>query len=139
MSDCDEYIEGIEDPARRADIEALDRMIREEAPDLDRHIRSGMLAYGTYQYRYATGREGEAGVIALASQKRYISLYSSCTGEEGYLAESFAPRLPGADIGRSCVRFKRLADVDESVLRELVAETARRYAEDPEFAIAQPR
>jgi len=136
VSECDDYISAIEDPARRGDIEALDRLIRAEAPDLDRHMRSGMLAYGTYRYRYASGREGEAGVIALASQKRYISLYVSCTEGGAYLAETFASRLPGADIGRSCIRFKRLGDVDEGVLRELISDAAKLFAANPDFAIA---
>ena len=136
MSEGEDYISAIEDSARRADIEALDRIIREEAPDLERHMRSGMLAYGTYQYRYASGREGEAGVISLASQKNYISLYISCTEGGAYLAETFAPRLEGANVGKSCVRFKRLDDVDEAVLRELISEAANRFAADPNFAIA---
>ena len=136
MSEDDDYISAIDDPARRGDIEALDRLIREEAPDLERHMRSGMLAYGTYQYRYASGREGEAGVISLASQKNYISLYVSCTEGGAYLAETFAQRLEGANVGKSCVRFKRLDDIDEAVLRELISEAAARFAADPDFAIA---
>jgi hypothetical protein len=137
VSDCDDYIASIEDPGRRAEIEALDRLIQEQAPELERHMRSKMLAYGTYQYRYASGREGEAGVISLASQKRYISLYVSCVEDGAYIAERFAPRLPEADVGRSCVRFTRLDKVDEAVLRELVGEAARRFREDPDFGIAQ--
>ena len=55
-----------------------------------------------------------------------------CAVEDGeYLAERYRERLPAADIGRSCVRFKRLADVDEEVLRELVGDAARLYAADP--------
>jgi uncharacterized protein YdhG (YjbR/CyaY superfamily) len=132
-----EYIDAIEDPGRRAEIEALDQLIREEAPELERHVRSKMLAYGTYKYRYASGREGEAGVISLASQKRYISLYVSCVEDGVYLAERFAPRLPGADIGRSCVRFTKLDKVDEDVLRELVGEAAQRFRQNPDFGIAR--
>jgi hypothetical protein len=43
----------------------------------------------------------------------------------GYLAERFAERLPKANIGKSCVRFKRTSDVDLDVVRELVAEAGR--------------
>ena len=136
VSDCEHYIAQIEDPARRAEIETLDRLIRDEAPELERHMRSKMLAYGTYEYRYASGREGEAGVISLASQKRYISLYVSCVEDGEYLAERFAPRLAGADVGKSCVRFNRLDKVDTDVLRELVGEAAKRFRENPNFGIA---
>ena len=81
-----------------------------------------MLGYGEYHYRYASGREGEASIVALASHKRYISLYVQCTADGRYLAESYADDLPRASIGKSCIRFKRLADVDVDVVRDLLAE-----------------
>jgi uncharacterized protein YdhG (YjbR/CyaY superfamily) len=120
----EEYIEAIDEP-RRGDIRALHELIRETAPELEPRISSGMLAYGSYHYRYASGREGDWHPVALASQKRYISLYVIGTRDGGYLAETFRDRLPKADIGKSCVRFKRLSDVDTSALRELIREGAR--------------
>lgn len=123
----DEYIEALEEP-RRAQVRELHELIRREAPTLEPHIASGMLAYGRYHYRYASGREGDWFLIGLASQKRYISLYVTATDpDKGYLAESFKGRLPKADIGRSCVRIKRLDDVDLDALAELVRRGAAAY------------
>ncbi len=102
--DPEDYI-GQSDAGRRGEIEELDRLIRRDAPNLERQLLSGMLAYGTYRYRYASGREGEWAVIALASQKRYISLYCCVAEGDRYQTEEFAERLPKADIGKSCVRF----------------------------------
>jgi hypothetical protein len=59
------------------------------------------------------------------SRKQYISLYVLCTTERGYLAEQYAERLPKANIGKSCVRFKRTEDVDRGALVELIAEARR--------------
>ena len=120
----DDYIDSLEEP-RRGEVRALHDLIRATAPDLEPHVASGMLGYGPFHYRYASGREGDASLLALASRKRYISLYVLCTTEDGYLAEQYAERLPKADIGRSCVRFTRAADVDPGVLRELIAEAGR--------------
>ena len=115
----DEYIEGLEEP-RRSDVLALHELIRREAPQLEPHIASGMIAYGHYHYKGKT-TEGEWFQIGLASQKRYISLYVMSADEaSGYLAESYKPMLPKADIGRSCVRIKHLSDVDPDVLAELI-------------------
>ena len=94
-------------------------------PDLDPHVDSGMLGYGPFHYRYASGREGDASLLGLSSRKRHISLYVLCETDTGYLAAQYAERLPKADIGKSCVRFKRTADVDRDALRELIAEAAR--------------
>ena len=136
-SDPEDYIGQIDVPERRADIEALDQLIREEAPQLEPHIYGSMLGYGTYRYRYASGREGEAALIGLASQKRHISIYSGCTDDGGYLADRYRDRLPAADIGKSCVRFKRLADLDEEAIRSLVRESATRFADNPNFAVVE--
>ncbi len=114
-----EYIAALEEP-RRADVARLDDLIRASAPSLEAFIRSGMLAYGPFRYRYASGREGDWFRVGVASNKRYISLYACVADDGGYVAERFRSRLPKADIGKSCVRFKRLGDLDEAVLVELI-------------------
>lgn len=125
-----EYIASLPDD-RRADVQALDRLIRKAAPKLKPHVRSGMLGYGPYRYKYASGREGESAVIGLASQKNHISLYF-CTMEDGeYLAEKNKDKLGKVSVGRSCVRFKKLADLDLKGATELIAQAA---ALPPEFA-----
>jgi len=84
-----------------------------------------MLGYGRFHYRYASGREGDASLVALSSRKNSISLYVLCADESGYLAERYVERLPKASIGKSCVRFKRTSDIDLDTLRELLADAGR--------------
>ena len=118
----EEYIGGLDEP-RRGEIAQLDELIRATLPQLEPHVASGMLAYGRYHYRYDSGREGDWFHVGLASRKRAISLYVVAACDDGtYLAERYAERLPKADIGKSCVRFKRLADVDLDAVRTLLAE-----------------
>ena len=113
------FIEALDEP-RRSEVQELHDLIRKTAPDLDPYVLSGMLAYGTYRYRYGSGREGEWCRIGIASNKASISLHVLAADESGHLAEAYRDRLPKADIGRSCVRFKRLEDVDVGVLEELI-------------------
>lgn len=116
----DEYIAALDEP-RQTEIRQLHELIRHEAPGLEPHIASGMLAYGRYRYQgRSKGAQGEWFHIGLASNKRYISLYVMAADDNGYLAETYKERLPKADIGRSCVRIKRPADVDLDILRDLV-------------------
>ena len=119
----DQYIAEVEEK-RRADIQALHDMVREEAPELEPTMEFGMLGYGKYHYKYKSGREGEWMKIGIANNKQYISLYSCAADDNGYVAERYKDRLPKADIGKSCVRFKHLSDLDEATLRELIRETA---------------
>jgi hypothetical protein len=119
-----EYIAAV-DEKRRADIAALDALIRTHAPELEPVVMDGMLGYGPFHYRYASGREGDACKLSVASNASYISLYCLAADENGYVAERYADRLPKASIGKSCVRFKALADLDGQVLGALIEETAK--------------
>ena len=119
-----EYIAAVRDE-RRPDIAALDALIRRHAPDLEPVIMDGMLGYGPFHYRYASGREGEACKLAVADNAAAISLYCFAADDEGYVAPRYVDRLPKADVGKSCVRFKKLADLDQEALVALIEETAR--------------
>jgi hypothetical protein len=57
--------------------------------------------------------------LAIASNKQYISLYAGPIG-----LERFVSRLPKANLGRGCIRFKRLTDVDLSVIDEVIRASA---------------
>lgn len=122
-----DYIAAVAE-GRREDIQHLHDMVREEAPALEPTMAYGMLGYGSYHYKYASGREGDWLRIGIASNNQYISIYCCAADENGYVADGFRARLPKANIGKSCVRFKRLADVDEAVLRELIRKTAQTSA-----------
>jgi uncharacterized protein DUF1801 len=112
---------------RAQDIERLDELIRDTLPDLEVVRESeGMIGYGPFHYRYASGREGDTYRVSVANRKAGISLYVPCVTEDGrYLAESRAHEFPKANVGKSCVRFKRLDDLDEPALRALLAEAGR--------------
>jgi hypothetical protein len=121
----EQYIAQLEEP-RREQVGRLHELITATVPELEPYMESGMIGYGRYHFRYATGREGDWCVLGLASHKRYISLYVTAEdGRGGYLAEGYRDRLPKADIGKSCVRFQRLDDLDQEALRELVREAAK--------------
>ena len=107
-----EYIAQVED-SRKADIAALDALIRKNAPKLAPFIHSGMLAYGP---------GGDWPPILLASNASYISMYV------GSIAGRFREELPKANIGKSCMRFRRLSDLDTGALKKLIRECARAAA-----------
>jgi hypothetical protein len=112
------YVEGLPEP-RRDDIGRLHARVREVAPTMSASAKEGMLTYGKYRYRYASGREGEWFALGIASQKNYISLYAPTLDLEPYVA-----RLPKANLGRGCIRFKRLDDLDMGVIDEVIRASA---------------
>jgi hypothetical protein len=120
----EEYIERLAEP-RRGEVRALHELIRHTVPQLEPTMDFGMLGYGKYHYRYPSGREGDWMLVAVASNKNYISLYVTAADPDGgYLAERYQDRLPKASIGKSCIRFKRLGDLDQEVLEGLLRRVA---------------
>ena len=114
-----EYIAQIDEP-RKSDIRTLHALITKAAPKLKPRIAYGMIGYGSYHYKYASGREGDSPVIALASQKSYISVYV-CGAEGGQpIAEKHKNEFPKANVGKGCIRFKRLADIDLKALERVI-------------------
>lgn len=119
-----EYIAHLDEP-RKTDIHTLHELIKKTVPKLTPFMQSGMIGYGKYHYKYASGREGDWAIIALASQKNYISLYVCASDGKHYLAETYKDTLPHASIGKSCIRFKKLSDIDISVIKTLLQEGER--------------
>jgi uncharacterized protein YdhG (YjbR/CyaY superfamily) len=120
----EEYIAAVEEK-RRGDIQRLHDLIRATAPELEPTMEFGMLGYGKQGYTYASGRSGAWMKIGVANNKQYISMYCCAADDEGYVAERYRDRLPNADIGKSCVRFKRLDDLDEGALKDLIKDCSK--------------
>lgn len=113
------YLEWVPEP-RRADLIALHGLIRRAAPSMRPAIVAGMIGYGPVHYRTGSGCEGEWFTVGLANQKQNMSLYFCAVDGDGYLAEKAKDRLGKVSVGKSCVRFKKLADLDLEVVEELV-------------------
>lgn len=115
-----EYLK-ILDPERRKIIEFLHDFIQKISPNFKAHFTYNMLGYGSFKYLNYKKEVIDWPIIALASQKNYISLYI-CALEGGkYIAEKYKDKLGKVSVGKSCVRFKKLEDLDLEVLREILA------------------
>lgn len=110
------------DPKQRDELKAIDALVRKAAPKLTRKLwlKDTLLGYGEFHYKYASGREGDSPLIALSARKQYISLYVCAVHEGRYLAEAHAKALAPASVGKSCIRFKRLEQLDAAALTKLL-------------------
>jgi hypothetical protein len=118
---------------RAGELRRVDELVMAAAPGIDRSLvpaGSGrMLGYGLMPYRPRSARQTTTvPLIALAAQKRHLSLYVCAVVDGQYLAESRADRLGKVSCGKSCIRFPSLdrVDVDElrTLIRDAVAATA---------------
>jgi hypothetical protein len=117
-ADVTAFLESVADPKRRADARAACELMAEATGAEPAMWGSGIVGFGAYHYRYATGREGDWPPVGLSPRKAALTLYLS-TGFAG--ATELLARLGPHSLGKSCLYVKRLSDVDQQVLRELVA------------------
>ena len=114
----DTYLQALPD-ARRELVRTVHERVRHAVPELEVRMWGKVIGYGSFHYRSKSGREGDWFPIGLANQKRYVSLYLCAADDDGYLAEANAERLGRVDVGKSCVRFKKLEDLNLDVVDEL--------------------
>jgi hypothetical protein len=120
-----EYFDLIDEP-RRTEVKQLDDFIRKTVPQLKAHFAINMIGYGSFHYKGKSGREGDWPVISLASQKNYISVYVCSVKDGQYMAEYYKDNFPKADVGKSCIRFKKIDDIDLDKLSALLQEAAEK-------------
>ncbi|HEY4515760.1 MAG TPA: DUF1801 domain-containing protein [Candidatus Paceibacterota bacterium] len=119
-----EYL-GMLSEDRKASIEFLHKFIQKTAPKLKSRFAYNMLGYGSFKYKNYKKEIIDWPVVSLASQKNYISLYI-CAVERGeYLAEKYKKDLGKVSVGRSCVRFKKIDDLNLKTLATVIKLAAK--------------
>jgi len=87
-----------------------------------------IVGYGSCRYTYESGRTGEMFLAGFAIRGRELVVYLVAEGRE---QEALLSRLGKHKMGKSCLYFKRLADLDKTVLEQLIAnsvlDVTRRY------------
>ena len=112
------FIDALPEPTRRADAKSLVKLMQSAAGEKPKMWGPSIIGFGSYHYRYESGREGEMPVVAFSPRKAATVLY----GISGF-SESAAllARLGKHTTGKGCLYIKKLADVDQHVLEALVA------------------
>lgn len=113
------YLQAV--PAERKDlIEFLHSFIQQAAPELKPHFAYNMLGYGAFPYKNYKKEMIEWPIISLANQKNYVSVYI-CAVEHGeYVAEKYKDELGKVSVGKSCIRFKKLEDINLPALKKVI-------------------
>jgi hypothetical protein len=111
------FVDAIEDQVQREDSRALIEIMTEVTGE-DPKLWGSVIGFGTYQYRYESGREGASAKVGFAPRKTNLTIYL-LSGLVGY--DDLLSRLGKHRTGKSCIYVKRLADLDIRALTELIA------------------
>jgi hypothetical protein len=115
------YVAAIEDDTRRKDCEVLAKLMTKATAHPPTMWGSSIVGFGSYHYKYESGREGDSCLVGFSSRKGDISVYGLNAAVD---AGELLARLGKHRAGKGCVYIKKLADVDLKVLAKLVAGAA---------------
>jgi hypothetical protein len=126
----EEYFEAV--GPRAGELRQLDAIIREYAPALTPVLNAGMgstmLGYGEQPYQTKSMKEpGVWPVVALAAQKRYLSLYVSVLIDGEYVPERYASELGNVSCGKSCIRFTKIDKLNLETVKKILVDVNTRY------------
>ena len=118
----DAFLNEIADETRRKDCFTLVRIMKQAARAEPRMWGPNIVGFGTYRYKYASGREGDWPITGFSPRKQALTLYimSGFARNAALLA-----RLGKHKTGGSCLYIKQLADIDLAALKELVSASVK--------------
>ncbi len=111
------FMNSIEDKQKRLDARKVAAMMREATGSRARMWGANIVGFGEYHYKYDSGREGDFMITGFSPRKQALTLYV-IPGFKHF--EPLMNKLGKYKTGKSCLYIKRLADVDEKVLKKLI-------------------
>jgi len=116
----EDFLNRIEDNQKREDCFEIVKMMKQVTKKEPKMWGPGIIGFGSYHYKYESGREGDSPQIGFSPRKQNITLYIlSGADHENPLLQ----KLGKHSTGKVCLYIKRLADVDKKVLQELIKES----------------
>ncbi|MGD2067259.1 MAG: DUF1801 domain-containing protein [Gemmatimonadota bacterium] len=115
--DVEAFLDGVENERRRQDCREVVAMMREVTGEEPAMWGDSIIGFGSYHYRYESGREGDWFLAGVSPRKQALTLYVMA-GFERY--DELMELLGKHRTGKSCLYVNRLDDVDREVLRTLV-------------------
>ncbi|MBK6294438.1 MAG: DUF1801 domain-containing protein [Rhodoferax sp.] len=127
-ANVDEYLASRASPEQLTDCKALMALLKKITHQSPMMWGPSIVGYGRYGYRYESGHAGEACLAGFAVRGRELVVYLMAESPD---QQALLVKLGKHKMGKACLYFKRLADLDRSVLETLVAESVaeikRRY------------
>ena len=111
------FLDGIKDEKKREDSFAVLEMMKKITGEQPTMWGESMVWFGSYHYKYASGREGDWFLTGFSPRKQALTLYLMCGLEK---QAALLKKLGKYKTGKSCLYIKKLEDVDTAVLKELI-------------------
>ena len=114
------FLESVENEQKKADCKEILEWMREITGEPPIMWGSSIVGFGSYHYKYESGREGDMLVTGFSPRKQNLTLYIM-NGFKRY--EELLSKLGKYKTGKSCLYIKKLEEVDREVLQTLIKES----------------
>lgn len=125
-----DHIAAIANEGQRKDCEFLANLFQSITNHEPKMWGPSIVGFGSYHYKYESGREGDSCLTGFAARKNELVVYLAPGGTPEQ--EALLDKLGKHRMGKGCLYFRRLSDIDTSILEKLVknsvAELNRRYS-----------
>lgn len=119
----EEFLSKVEDEQKRKDCFEIVKIMKQVTKEEPKMWGPAIIGFGSYHYKYESGREGDMPQIAFSPRKQNITLY---LGLGGNAENPQLEKLGKYTTGKGCLYIKKLADVDNNVLQTLIANSFER-------------
>jgi len=117
------FLAGVPNEQRREDARRLCAMMAQITGEPAAMWGTSIIGFGAYHYRYPSGREGDSALASFSPRSQHLVIYLVGGFESRH--QSVLARLGPHKTGKGCLYLKRLDDVDQDVLRELIDRSVR--------------
>jgi hypothetical protein len=117
----EDFLNGVDDEQKRADCWKIADLMKKATGAEPKMWGASIVGFGKRTVKYSTGRELDWLVIGFSPRKQNLTLYLSIGGGWN---ESLLSKLGKHKTGMGCLYFKRLSDVDENILTEMINRSA---------------
>ena len=119
----DKFIKSQPDAQVREDCTVISKLMSEATGEPPKMWGPAIIGFGTYHYKYASGREGDMPIIGFSPRKQNLTLYVWMGFEED---ANLWKKLGKYTTSKSCLYIKRLSDVDLPTLKKLIKASVKR-------------
>lgn len=116
----EEFLNKVEDDKKRKDAFELLEIFKKVTGEEPKMWGDSIVGFGTYVYKYASGRTAEWMECGFSPRKQNLTVYIM-TGFDGF-GEALS-KLGKHKTGKSCLYIKKLKDIDQAVLEKMIAES----------------
>ena len=119
----EEFLDAVDHPQKKADSFELLKIMKEVTQEEPIMWGTSIIGFGSYHYRYASGREGDWPIVGFSPRKRSLTVYLTPGLDE---IGDLLGKLGKHRVGKGCLYINKLSDVDTDVLKEIIKKSIER-------------